>query len=273
MNLISVNQEKCIHCGICIKECPTLVLRMSPQGPEAVKSQACIACGHCVAVCPTEALDNIKAPLGHQLDAKGFPKLTAEEAEGFLRSRRSIRSYKQTAVPREKLLKLVEIAHFAPTASNQQGVSYVIIDDKKALAKAIEIVIQWLEKDVLLGSRFAGYIQAYRETGNDAVLRSAPSLILTTTAKDFLRGRENSVFSLAYLELYVPTLGLGSCWAGIFEVCALSENSPLLELFNISEGKKITGAVMVGYPEYSYHKIVDRDPLDATFYKGESEKG
>jgi nitroreductase/NAD-dependent dihydropyrimidine dehydrogenase PreA subunit len=269
MKLITINQEECTKCGMCIKECPTLVLSMGEKGPEAVAPLACLACGHCVAVCPNEAIDNIKTPLAHQLDLKVLPKLNEEEAEHFLRSRRSIRCYKKTVVPREKLLKLAEVAHFAPTASNMQGVSYVIVDDKKALEEATAIVIKWLENDALLSKRFASYIRAYREEGIDTILRDAPNLILTTTAMDFSRGRENSVFSLAYLELYVPTLGLGSCWAGVFEICALSDNSPMLKLFNIQEGKKITGAVMVGYPQYSYQKIVDRDPLDVTFYKPE----
>lgn len=267
MDLITVNKEKCINCGVCTKECPTLVLRMGKEGPEAVAPEACFACGHCVAICPTEAIDNIKTPQAQQLSLKTFPQLNAETAARFLRSRRSIRCYKQTAVPREDLLKLVDMARFAPTATNKQGVSYVIVDDRKTLEEAIQIVIDWLENDDLLRIGFAHYIKAYREQGIDTILRDAPSLILATTASDFLRGRENSIFSLAYLELYVPTLGLGSCWAGIFEICALSDHSPMLKLFNIPEGKKITGAVMVGYPEYSYKRMVERDPLDVTFYK------
>lgn len=267
MTLITVDQEKCIKCGICAKECPTLVLAMGEKGPEAVLPEACLRCGHCVAVCPTAAIDNLKTPLAGQVDASQFPKLTAGEAERFLRSRRSIRSYKKTAVPRETLLKLVDIARFAPTASNMQGISYMIVDDRKILEEAIELVIQWLEKDDLLAARFANYIKAYREDGHDTILRGAPHLVLTTAAPDFARGRENSVFSLAYLELYAPTLGLGSCWAGVLEILALREDSPLLALFNIPPGKKITGAVMLGYPQYHYKRLVDRDPLEVAFYK------
>jgi len=240
---------------------------MGNKGPEVEVPLACRACGHCVAVCPSGALDNINTPLAHQLDSNKKLNLNAEDAEHFLRSRRSIRCYKKTAVPREELLKLVNIARFAPTASNLQGVSYMIVDDKKVLEEAIEIVIQWLENDASLCKRLASYINAYREDGSEPILRGTSNLILTTTASDFSGGRENSIFSLAYLELYAPTLGLGSCWAGVFEICALSDNSPLLKLFNIQEGKKITGAVMVGYPKYSYNRIVDRDPLDVTFYK------
>lgn len=269
MDLITVSQEKCTKCGICIKECPTLVLSMGNNGPEATAPEVCRTCGHCVAVCPHEAIDHSKTPLAHQLDLSQYRKLSAEEAELFLRSRRSIRTYQKKAVLRQDLLRLVRIAPFAPTASNMQGVSYVIVDDRKTLDKAVAMVIEWLEKDAVLRERFANYLKAYRAAGNDVVLRGAPALILAITDTDFVRGRENSVFSLAYLELYAPALGLGSCWAGILETCALSDNSPMLQLFNIPSGKKITGAVMVGYPQYSFKRLVDRAPLDAVFFEPE----
>jgi hypothetical protein len=48
-------------------------------------------------------------------------------------------------------------------------------------------------------------------------------------------------------------------------MCAFSNYLPLLQLFNISNDKVITGAVMVGYPKYKYKKLVDRNPLDVLF--------
>ncbi|MFT8313740.1 MAG: nitroreductase family protein [Clostridium sp.] len=261
MNLITVDQEKCVKCGFCVNECPEQVFRLGENGPEEVYPENCIACGHCVAVCPKEAMDNIKTPLSNQVSSKKFPKLSPEEAQNFLRSRRSIRSYKETPVPREKLIDLVNIAHFAPSGHNLQGVSYIIIDDRKILDKAIELTAKELGSDKSLSQ----FIKPYREEGSDTILRGAPCLVLATTDADFLRGRENSIFSLAYMELYAPTLGLGSCWAGVFERVALKDNSPLLKLFNIPKNKKITGVVMVGYPKYTYPRLVDRNPLEFTF--------
>lgn len=58
MELIQVDQEKCIRCGFCADVCPTNVINMEGDGPRATK-QSCIACGHCVAVCPEAALDNV----------------------------------------------------------------------------------------------------------------------------------------------------------------------------------------------------------------------
>lgn len=41
----------------------------------------------------------------------------------------------------------------------------------------------------------------------------------------------------------------------------------MYKIFNIPEKKKITGAVMVGYPKYSYKIFTDRQPLSASFYE------
>lgn len=261
MNLTNVDQNKCVKCGFCVNECPEQVFKLSKNGPEEVYTENCIACGHCVAVCPRGAMDNRKTPLLNQISSTKFPKLSPEEAENFLRSRRSIRSYKETPVPREKLISLVNIAHFAPSGHNLQGISYVIIDDRKILDKAVKLAVEAFEHDNLS----IDFTKPYREKGIDTILRGAPCLVLATADVDFIRGRENSIFSLEYMELYAPSLGLGSCWAGMFERIALKDNSPLLKLFNIPKSKKITGAVMVGYPKYTYPRLVDRNPLEFTF--------
>jgi nitroreductase/NAD-dependent dihydropyrimidine dehydrogenase PreA subunit len=261
MDLITVNQEKCSQCGICIAVCPARVLDMGGNGPEAIVPQACNACGHCVAVCPHMAIDNTRAPLANQADLLEFPVINEKTAQQFMRSRRSIRCYRKTPVPREQLLKLVEIARLAPTASNKQGVSYIIIEDKKIIQRATEITIEWIEaqlkKEFPSHWSFPFHVQAYRDKGIDTILPMAP--------KDFMKGRENTIFSLAYLELFATTLGLGSCWAGLFEMCVFAGYAPLLELFNIPKDKVITGAVMVGYPQYRYKRLADRNPLDVTW--------
>jgi nitroreductase/NAD-dependent dihydropyrimidine dehydrogenase PreA subunit len=266
MCLITVNEEKCIKCGMCVEECPTGVLKLEATGPKEVNPNACLECGHCVAICPKEAIDNKKSPLAKQSEIEEVPKLSPEEAKNFIRARRSIRSYKNTPVEREKLMQLVDVAHLAPTASNSQGISYLIIDDKKTIELAVEECINWFEKDATWSKMLSGMIKGYRENKVDTILRDAPSIILTLADDNFYNGRENSIISLSYLELYAPSLGLGSCWAGVFEICARSENSPMYKIFNIPEKKKITGVVMVGYPKYSYKRFTERQPLSASFF-------
>lgn len=270
MSLITVNEEKCIKCGMCVKECPTRVITLEATGPKEVMPDACLGCGHCVAVCPKEAIDNKKSPLAMQSKIEEGKKLSPEEAKNFLRTRRSIRSYKDMPVEREKLIELVDCARFAPTATNSQGISYLIIDDKETIKLAVEECVNWFANSEVWKDRFANKIDLYRKTKIDLVLRGAPSLVVALADKDFYLGRENAISSLSYLELYAPSLGLGSCWAGILEVCAFSDDSSIHKVFNIPETKKIVGAVMVGYPKYSYKRFTERDPLAVSFYEKEA---
>jgi nitroreductase len=242
---------------------------MGENGPQAKNPAACIACGQCVAVCPQGAIDGSSTPLAKQVPLDKKLKINAPQAAQFLRSRRSIRHYRQTAVPKEHLLKLIDIARFAPTASNGQGISYIIVQDKAVLKKAVQLTVEWMEAELATKPQvhwsFPKHVRIYRETGLDSILRDAPCLVLAAAQKDNQRGRENTIFSLAYLELYAPALDLGSCWAGLLEACLFSKYEPLLNLFSIPKDKVITGAVMVGYPEYRYQRIVERNPLDITW--------
>ena len=52
--MVSIDQNKCIGCGMCVKDCFFGVLSL--QDKKAVVSGDCFHCGHCVSVCPTGAL-------------------------------------------------------------------------------------------------------------------------------------------------------------------------------------------------------------------------
>jgi len=269
MDLIRVDQEKCTRCGCCVDVCPMGVIIMGTEGPQAT-DQFCIACGHCVAVCPTAALDNEKAPLAKQLLQEKAPILDADTAARFLRARRSIRCYKPDSVPREKILQLLDIARLAPTGGNSQGVTYHVIDKVDTLRQITALTIDWMEEQVQKGALwapyFAGAVDNYRQIGRDVILRSAPCLIVALAPKKFLpRGRDNTHFSLAYAELYAPAIELGTCWAGFFEMCASNGYQPLLNLLKLSEDMAVTGGLMVGYPKYTYKRLVDRNPLQVTW--------
>ena len=269
MDLIQVDQEKCIRCGLCVAICPTEFITMGNEGPQGT-GENCIACGHCVAVCPWEALDNVKAPLAQQLPLEKVPVLDADTAARFLRARRSVRHYKQDAVPREKILQLLDIARLAPTGGNTQGVAYHVINNADTLHKITAVTVDWMEEKVQKGSPWGPYyarpVDKYRKTGQDVILRDAPSLIVAITAKNFLpRGRDNTHFSLAYAELYAPSIELGTCWAGFFEACASSAYQPLMNLLALPEDMAVTGGLMLGYPKYTFKRLVDRNPLQVTW--------
>jgi UDP-glucose 4-epimerase len=52
---ITVDEEKCTGCGICIDECP-FKLRILKEGKSSVSPRHCSGCGRCLKVCPEEAI-------------------------------------------------------------------------------------------------------------------------------------------------------------------------------------------------------------------------
>ena len=109
--LFTVNTEVCTRCGLCVADCPTGLLVMSENGPVTGKG-GCISCGHCISVCPTLALDSDMTPRKEQIDITKEQKLTPEQAELFLRSRRSIRNYQNKPVPAELIRKVLNVARY-----------------------------------------------------------------------------------------------------------------------------------------------------------------
>ena len=106
--LFTVNTEVCTRCGLCVADCPTGLLVMSDAGPVTGRG-GCISCGHCISVCPTLALDSDMTPRKEQIDITKEPKLTPEQAELFMRSRRSIRNYQNKPVPVELIRKVLTL--------------------------------------------------------------------------------------------------------------------------------------------------------------------
>lgn len=267
MGILQLDQEKCIICGVCEEACPAGIISMGDEGPVEEAGERCILCGHCVAACPTEALDNVKTPLAAQTPVQEKLKWDAAEAKQFMRSRRSIRAYLKKPVAREELTELLDVARYAPTASNTQSISFVVLSDPERLRQIWKTVIRWMEERVeAAAGRGFGYFRthiaaSYQEKDN--ILRGAPHLILAVCPERMgqVNGKSNAEFVLAYAELYAPAIGLGTCWAGFVQACAFSGYEPLLELLEIPEGKLLAGAIMAGYPKERYQRLVDRNPL------------
>ncbi|MEN6566914.1 MAG: nitroreductase family protein [Veillonellales bacterium] len=269
MSLLTVSQELCVKCGICAEVCPNGIIGMTAEGPQMKYAPACIACGHCTAVCPHGALDHVKAPLDRQTKLVRYPVIDSETAAAFLRSRRSIRAYKKEKIAKEKILQLLDIARFAPSGCNSQGLSYIVIENSSRLKEITEATIKWLEKQLQDGAEwakaFAGVADVYRKQNVDVILRGAPSLIVATAPRDFPFGHDNARFSLEYVELYATALGLGSCWAGFVEMAAGNFYQPLLAAMGIREDFTVAGAMMLGYPKYTYPRLADRNPLQVSW--------
>lgn len=266
MSLFTIDEKKCKRDGICAAECPLGLIerkdRSSVPTPTADAEQRCISCGHCVAVCPHGAFTHNTMKTGDFAPVRNDLALTSEQAEHFLRSRRSIRSYQDKVVEREKIAGLINIARYAPTGTNSQQVGWLAVNSRSEVTKMAGMVIDLFRHMIEAKNPFA---EKYRlanlvtawESGGDIISRGAPALVFTHAPKEYGLAQVDCANALSYFDLAAPTFGLGACWAGFFMIAA-SYWPPLLRTLALPEGNAVFGAMMVGYPKYKYHRLPPR---------------
>jgi nitroreductase/NAD-dependent dihydropyrimidine dehydrogenase PreA subunit len=266
---ITVDSEKCNKDGICVTACPTKVIQLNSteEVPTPIPEfeEFCLACGHCIAVCPAGAfsLNWLRSeacpPISKEL------VLSRDQAEQFLRSRRSIRNFKDRPVEREKLQNLLKIACFAPSAKNNQPWHWAVVEKIADVRRMAAMVIDWMRMVIRKHPEQAELrglprVVAAWDAGEERICRGAPHVIVGHCDRNYGFGAEDTALALSYLELFAPTLGLGSCWGGYF-YSAVNVHPPLFEALGLPAGHKAFGAVMVGYPKLRYQRLpLRREP-------------
>jgi len=266
MNLFTIDKNKCNRDGICVAECPSRIIEMKDDSsfptPVFGAERACIRCGHCVAVCPHGALSHSLIKIEDCPPFQNDMAFTDEQAEHFLRSRRSIRLYQDRVIEPEKLARLIEIARYSPTGGNSQMVNWVVVSSPETVRKISGMVIDLMRAMVQKKHPMA---ESYRlinlvndwDAGIDRISRGAPSLVFACAPKDYGMGAVDCTSALSYLDLAAPSLGLGCCWAG-FVMMAVVKWPPLQQTLELPEGQACFGAMMVGYPKYRYYRLPTR---------------
>jgi len=268
MGLLIVNQDKCKQDGLCAADCPLGIIAMAEGNHPQVLPGAepfCIACGHCVAACPHGALSHPEVREEDCLPIRKELNISREQAEQYLRSRRSIRQYKPDSVPRADLERLLDIARFAQTGHNSQTVAWKVYTHSEDVQTVAAHVVNWMRELVARGEPMAAKMNMaiicdLFDKGMDMVTRGAPHLAFTHARHDDRFAPHACDIAMTYVELYAPVLGLGTCWAGFFERAA-EFWPPLQGFLDLPEGHRVMSAAMVGYPKTRYYRCPERKPL------------
>jgi len=145
-------------------------------------------------------------------------------------SRRSIRRFKDIALPYDVLEKCVNAARLAPSARNCQLCEYIIIDDEQLLPKVFDRITNWAGQPKPLGGPPPGHRpKAYIMT-----------LISGTLETDYDVGMAAENMMLVALEQ-----GIGTCPILSFE------QNELKQILNIPDSYEIALMLALGYPDES----------------------
>jgi len=252
---IDIDLKLCNKDGLCISECPAFLFSRGKDKFPVVSPDAaerCILCGHCVAVCPTGAL---------KLAGKGAADLVAldpaldiapEAAEQFLRSRRSVRRFRDKPVERDLVRRCIDSARYAPSAVNTQPVNWIVAEDPDLMVLLVDLTSKSLRRLPY----FMPYLDAWAR-GEDLILRNAPQLVVAHAPKSGMDNASNCVIALAHFDLAAHALGLGTTWAGLFTLAA-GRSKAISAALCIPESHKIYGALMLGRPKYGYKRLPER---------------
>jgi nitroreductase len=189
--------------------------------------------------------------------------LTPEHVEHFLRYRRSIRNYRDKPVDRAIVARLIEMARYAPSGHNLQPVQWLVVDDFSEIRRLSGLVIDFMRvmikdhPEIAGPMRFDRVVEAW-EKGFDGVLREAPCLIVAHAPQSLSTAQSACLIALTYLELAATSLGLGTCWAGYFNAAA-TFYPPLTQALALPEGRQSFGAMMMGFPKYTYQRLPSRN--------------
>lgn len=279
-----IDPHLCTRCGLCAKDCPALIFTQPEKGALPVLDHAhlCIVCGHCVAVCPADAVAHDAFPKGTVTPIVTERLPGPDSVLELLRARRSIRCFRKKQVAKKHLTQIIDAAQLAPTSHNSQSTSYVVVQDRAKLDAVIARTTAFFDKlsrqlhnpvmrtllSAVAGAEIRGAVAMLPEldvflerlrAGQDLILRGGPCLIAFCGDPAASFAEANANLAIQNATLMAHALGVGSFWGG-FVTAAARRDPELPRLLGVPKGRRLYGAMILGYPQFTHGKWVRRQP-------------
>ena len=147
-----------------------------------------------------------------------------------IRSRRSIRKYKDKQVPWDNIVTIMQAGKYAPSAGNLQNWKFIVVKSdakRNAIAKAC-LQQDWIGQAPIL-------IVIVGEPERARMYYGARGARLYTI--------QGCAAAIENMLLTAHSLGLGACWVGAFD------EDEIFRILNLAEEKSVQGVVVIGYAD------------------------
>lgn len=268
--MININLDKCIACGLCIKDCLCNDIKIK-DGKIYPLNKACINCGHCIAICPQNAvtIDNYDMKEVKEYNYNNFT-VEPENLLNFIKFRRSIRQFNDVNIENDKIKKIIEAGRYTATGGNRQPLSFIVIQQKMEELTGITVNVLYKyacsyeldETDQLsiLGRRYTSLwklIHRQYQRGKDMLFFNAKAMIIVLCDE---RLSVNSIvdggLAASNMELMANALKLGVCFNGFFTYA--SEDVEIRNYLYIPDNIKVVTSLLIGYTDNKYLRTVPR---------------
>ncbi len=287
----NVNQNLCSKCRLCIEVCPSNLIGINEEGetnfiPERLS--ICLKCGQCMAICSTQAIQ-IEA-LSYDTHFKSLKKTNINYPDfvNFLSSRRSIRNFKDQAIPKELIRNLLDSLSYVPFGAAPEKGQISVINNRNQIEKALPFIESFLDHIVpWVDNPFSAYVikrkkgletfntlknhlypivklNNYKLRYGDRITRNAPAILIFHAPKGAEEHSHNALINATYLMLGAHALGLGASMNGLVPG-AINKVKEVRECFNIPLENEAVIALTLGYPKYRYKRTIRR-PLPKTIW-------
>jgi nitroreductase len=150
----------------------------------------------------------------------------------IIKTRRSVRNYKEDPLSDEDIKFLIDCARYAPSGSNMQPWSFLVIQNKEVIQKLSEngkkAMIPLAEKIADNPKRAPGFISFLKAKGSN-LFHKAPLLVIILGNKKSLTADWDCTMAAQNMMLAAHSQGIGSCWIGLV-MSALMDEKILEEL-------------------------------------------
>lgn len=164
-----------------------------------------------------------------------------------IKTRRTIRKFKDEFVPWDKLVAVVEAARYAPTAGNLQNWKLVLIKEDAAKAKIAKACVEqkWIAQAAFVLIVVGEPKSAERFFGARANFYTV----------------QNCAAVMQNMLLMAHSVGLGAAWVGAFD------EEMIRDVINHAEYNHVQGVVALGIPD-EHPQIPLRNRLEGMIYFG-----
>lgn len=225
----------------------------------------CIGCQHCLAVCPEGAVSvlGLRPEDSYQLD--GTEMASFLQIDRLLRSRRSVRRYRDEDVETSIIESLLQTAFHAPSGRNDRRLSFSVINRREVMNRFRQQTYDGLSELVKNSDLPPGYeffvdiVNGWKMYDVDVLFRWAPHLVVATVPVDSSSPETDGIIALSHFEIAAQSVGLGTLWNGLVKM-SITLLPELKIPLNIPENNLLAFTMSFGKPEVSYTRSVQYEP-------------